>query len=76
MATSSWHRHQRGIFAGCTVSIILFLAGMNVLLEYSVHPNFPSFVINDNPLPLVRLFMDDLNLLSSSVSGAKTLLHR
>ena len=25
-ATSSWHRHQWGIFAGCTLSIILFLA--------------------------------------------------
>ena len=59
MATSSWHRHQRGIFAGCTVSIILFLAGMNVLLEYSLHPNFPRFVINRNPLPLVWVFMDD-----------------
>ena len=23
-APSSWHRHQRGIFAGCTLSIILF----------------------------------------------------
>ena len=75
-ATSSWHRHQRGIFAGCTISIILFLAGMNVILEYTLHTNVPRFVINNNPLPLVRAFMDDLNLLSSSVSGAKTLLHR
>ena len=75
-ATSAWHRHQCGIFAGCTISVILFLAGMNVILEYSLHTNVPRFVINNNPLPLVRAFMDDLNLLSSSVSGAKTLLHR
>ena len=27
-APSSWHKHQRGIFAGCT----LFLAGMNIIL--------------------------------------------
>ena len=52
-ATSSWHRHQRGIFAGCTISIILFLAGMNVILEYSLHTNVPRFVINNNQLPLV-----------------------
>ena len=25
-ATSAWHRQERGIFAGCTVSMILFLA--------------------------------------------------
>ena len=46
---------------------------MNVILEYTLHTNVPRFVINNNPLPLVQAFMDDLNLLSSSVSGAKTL---
>ena len=35
-ATSAWHRHQQRIFAGCTLSIILFLAGMNIILEYSM----------------------------------------
>ena len=51
--TSSWHRHLRGIFAGSTISIILFLAGMNVIVEYSLHTNVPRFAINNNPLPLV-----------------------
>ena len=73
-ATSSWHRHQHGIFAGCTISLILFLAGMNVILEYSLHTDVPRFVINDKPFSTA--FMDDLNLLSSSVSGAKTFLHQ
>ena len=27
---SGWHQHLRGIFTGCTASIILFLAAMNV----------------------------------------------
>ena len=35
-ATSAWHRHQQGIFAGSTLSIIIFLAGMNIILEYSM----------------------------------------
>ena len=30
-ATSAWHRHHRGIFTDCTLSIILFLADMNIL---------------------------------------------
>ena len=74
--TSSWHRHERGIFAGCTISIILFLAGINVILEYSLPTNVRKCVINNNQLPLICTFMDNLNLLCSSVSGAKTLLHR
>ena len=53
--------------------MILFLAGINVILQYSLHTNVPRFVINNNPLPLVRAFMDDLNLLSSSVSSAKNI---
>ena len=44
-ATSSWHRHERGIFAGCTISIILFLAGINVILKYSLPINVPKFVL-------------------------------
>ena len=30
-APSNWHQHLRGIFAGCTLSIILFLAGINII---------------------------------------------
>ena len=33
---SSWHQHFKGIFAGCTLSIILFLAGINVVIEYTL----------------------------------------
>ena len=75
-ATSAWHRHHRGIFAGCTVSIILFLAGMNIILEYSAQVKVPKFTTNNTELPLLRAFMDDLSLMSSTVSGAQTLLSR
>ena len=67
---SSWHRHERGIFAGCTVSIILFLEGMNIILEYSLQSNASHFLSNGVPLPLLWVFMDDLNLMPSSVQGA------
>ena len=33
---SSWDQHFKGIFAGCTLSIILFLAGINVVIEYTL----------------------------------------
>ena len=73
-ATSSWHRHQRGIFVGCTLSIILFLAGMNIILEYSIQARVPQFTTNNTVLPFRRAFMHDLSLMSSTVSGAQTLL--
>ena len=75
-APTSWHRHQRGIFAGCTLSIILFLAGMNIILEYSLVATTPQFHLNNISLPPMRAFIDDLNIMSSTICGAKTLLSR
>ena len=75
-ATSSQHRHQQGIFAGCTLSIILFLAGMNIILEYSMQARVPQFTTNNTALPLLRAFMDDLSLTSSTISGIQTQLSR
>ena len=70
-APSSWHRHQqRGIFAGCTLSIILFLAGMNIILEYSLLATTPQFHLNNIPLPPMRAFMDYLSIMSSTICGA------
>ena len=37
-APSNWHKHMRGIFAGCTLSIILFLALFWNILYYLLHP--------------------------------------
>ena len=33
-APSSWHHHLRGIFIGCTASIIIFLSAINVVIIY------------------------------------------
>ena len=74
-APSDWHQHQRGIFAGCTLSIILFLAGINIIIEYTLVTSATNFVTSSKvSLPLIRAFMDDMNLMSSSVTGAQNLL--
>ena len=76
-APSSWHQHFKGILAGCTLSIILFLAWINVIIEYTLASSARKFVSTGNvAFPLIRAFMDDLNLMSSSVSGTQNLLHR
>ena len=75
-AKSSWHRQQGGIFQGCTLSIILFLVGMNIIIEYVAIAKVPKYVFNNTGLPLLRTFMDDLSLMSPTVSGTKQLLSR
>ena len=74
---SSWHRHEKGIFAGCTISIILFLAGFNIILEYTQQVDFQGFITSAKiSLPLVRGFMDDLSLMATKVPQANILLQR
>ena len=73
-ATSAWHRHHQGIFTGYTLSLVLFFTGMNIILEYSVEVKIPKFTTNNTELPLLCAFIDDLSLMSSTVSGAQTLL--
>ena len=76
-AKSSWHRHEKGIFTGCCISIILFLAGMNIIIEYICNTDVEGFRSSSNVLmPLIRGFMDDLNLLTVGVKDAQTLLGR
>ena len=74
-APSSWHRHQRGIFAGCTLSKMLFLAGMKIILEYSLVATTPQFHLNNISSPPMRAFMYELNM-SATICGAKTSLSR
>ena len=58
-APSGWHQHFRGIFQGCTTSIILFLAAINVVIEFiCVGLIFPT-EMESTP---VKGFMDDLFL--------------
>ena len=47
---------------------------MNIILEYSLQARVLQFITNNTALPLLRAFMDDLSLMSSTVSGSQTLL--
>ena len=53
-----------------------FLAGMNIILEYSLVATTPQFHLNNISLPPMRTFTDDLNIMSSTICGPKTLLSR
>ena len=74
---SDWHRYEKGIIAGCTVSVILFLAAFNIIIEYVNQEILPSYVLsNGNRMELSRAFMDDLMLMLGSVREAKLALSR
>ena len=47
---------------------------MNIILEYSLQVIVPKFTTNNTELLLLHAFMDDPSLMSSTVSGAQTLL--
>ena len=40
-ATRAWHRHQWGNFADHILSIIIYWAGMNIILEYLIQSQDP-----------------------------------
>jgi len=73
---SEWHNHLKGIFAGCTLSIILFLAAMNVILEFLSVCQSKTYTMGGlTELPPARAFMDDLCLMSTSTDDAQSLLN-
>ena len=69
----SWHHHQRGIFIGCTVSIVLFLAAINVIIEFTL--SLQDSFIQEHRSEM-KAFMDELFVMSSSIKGTQLLLHR
>ena len=76
-ATSSWHQHKRGIFTGCTVSIILFISAINIVIEYILAEQVERYQTkNGTLLPPVRAFMDDMNLMCANVTDTQRLLDR
>ena len=74
---SSWHQHQKGIFAGCTISVILFLVAINTIIEYATMNNPKTYTLSEGvSMSPMRAFMDDLSILSPSVTSAQTILDR
>ena len=75
--SSEWVLYERGIFAGCTISVILFIAAFNVILEYVDEAKVERFKMSTgNRIELLRGFMDDVSILTSSIPDARTALRR
>ena len=73
---SEWVKYEKGIFAGCTVSVILFLLAFNLIIEYIQAGKPKEYVLNGKPVEVVRGFMDDISLAVPSIPIARFTLRR
>ena len=76
-ASSDWFQYEVGVFAGCTLSVILFLLAFNVVVEYLKYGGTARFVLpGDLEIEPFRAFMDDLSILTPSVLETERALRR
>jgi len=69
--TSAWHRLQKGIITGCTISVVLFALAMSMLVKTAEVGPLSRSGIHQPP---IRAYMDDLTVTSTSVTGCRWLL--
>lgn len=65
--TTDWQMLKVGIVTGCTISVILFSAAMNLLVKSSEKLSRGAMVANGIQQVSVRAFMDDLTIMAKSV---------
>lgn len=74
--TSGWQRLEKGIMAGCTVSVILFVAAMNILLKEAAKECRGPVADNGTRHPPCRAFMDDVTVMAPKEVGTRWILKR
>ncbi|XP_015259791.1 PREDICTED: uncharacterized protein LOC107104322 [Cyprinodon variegatus] len=72
--TSAWHRLEKGIITGCTMSVVLFALSMNMLVKAAEVECRGPLSRSGIRQPPIRAYMDDLTVTSTSVTGCRWLL--
>ena len=67
--TSDWHRLERGIITGCTISATLFSLAMNMIIKSAEVECRGPRVKSGIRQPPLRAYMDDITVTTSSVIG-------
>ncbi|XP_038147774.1 uncharacterized protein LOC119787807 [Cyprinodon tularosa] len=73
-STSDWHRLEKGIITGCTISVSLFALAMNMLVKSAEVECRGPLSKSGTRQPPIRAFMDDLTVTTTSVPGCRWLL--
>ena len=69
--TSDWHRLERGIITGCTISATLFSLAMNMIIKSAEVECRGPRVMSGIQQPPLRAYMDDITVTTSSVISCK-----
>ncbi|XP_061589349.1 uncharacterized protein LOC133454644 [Cololabis saira] len=72
--TSTFHRLEKGIITGCTISVILFALAMNMLVKSAEVECRGPLTNSGMRQPPIRAFMDDLTVTTTSVPGCRWIL--
>ena len=72
--TSDWHRLERGIITGCTISATLFALAMNMIVKSAEVECRGPIMKTGVRQPPIRAYMDDLTVTTSSVPGCRWIL--
>ncbi|XP_035685395.1 uncharacterized protein LOC118421998 [Branchiostoma floridae] len=72
--TTAWQSLQRGIITGCTISVILFVAAMNLVMKPAMRQSRGPKTSSGVRQPPLKAFMDDLTITTESVLSSRWML--
>lgn len=73
--TTKWQRLEKGIMAGCMISVTLFIAAMNLLLKAGGMECRGSKADDGIRHPACRAFVDDVTVMTPSIQGTQWILN-
>ena len=72
--TTTWQPLQKGIATGCTISVILFVMGMNMIIKVGERETRRPKMSSNIRQPPNRGFMDDLTITTDTHIQARWIL--
>lgn len=72
--TTKWQRLEKGIMAGCTISVVLFIMAMNLIIKGGEQQCKGPKANNGTRHPPCRAFMDDITIMTQSAQGTRWVL--
>ena len=73
--TTHWQRLEKGIITGCTISVIVFLAAINILIK-TAEKECKGPKINGIQQKSLKAFMDDMTVNAAQPQGARWILKK
>ncbi len=72
--TTKWQKLEKGIMAGCTISVALFIAAMNLLLKAGGLQCRGPKADDGTRHHACHAFMDDVTVMTPSIQGTQWIL--